>query len=81
MVTSDSDKVNEAPSCVILMKVTIDNFTGEEYTDEQMSRLSVELANAWSGQVMTNKSLITYEAMPIKDFVWLDQDDIDDHKA
>lgn len=79
--SSGLDKTNDTPTCTLLMRVSIDNFTGEEPTPDQMTQLAVDLAKSWSGQVMTSKSLITYEVIPIKDFVWLDEDEIDEHRA
>ncbi len=68
------DIAPETPCFYVVVKVSIEHFT-EELTKQHMKNLAREYAHAVSGQVMTEKSIITYEVTPVSDVLWLKADD------
>jgi len=73
---TEADKTEEAPSCYVLMKVTVDNFTGDIPTKDDMKKLASYFAQKWSQTYMSDTSLITYEGMPVGEFMWMKEEDL-----
>lgn len=57
-----SDIPGELPAVYLVMKLSIDNFTEQDPTREQLEALGRELAGLWTGQMMTKKAIVSYRS-------------------
>lgn len=57
-----SDIPGELPAVYLVMKLSVDNFTEQDPTQEQLEALGRELAGLWTGQMMTKKAIVSYRS-------------------
>lgn len=71
---NELDVVKESVAYV-LVKISIDNFSGAQPTDEDMRAIGRQYAKDSTAQLMLTNSIMTYEATPLEAFVWYDTEE------
>lgn len=68
------DKAEEA--CVyVLVKISVDEFEGENPSQEELKRYAFQFAKDASFRVMTASALICHDAAVLDNFVWYDTEE------
>lgn len=68
----DKPQVEEA---YILVKISVDDFSGIEREPGYMKRAATQYARDATFQVMTETSIVTYDATALESFVWYDTEE------
>jgi hypothetical protein len=74
------DKAEET-SAYVVIKISIDEFSGNTPSKEEMRAAAQQFAMENSFQLMTPNAIVSFEATVLKDFVWLDEESEQSHEA
>jgi hypothetical protein len=76
----EADRGEEVPSCYVLMKITVDTFTGGVLNPKELRDLSTYFAEMLSTQMMTDRAIVTLEGTPVGEFVYVSPKEFDGYK-
>jgi hypothetical protein len=70
----DLDKTEPAITYV-LFEISVDDFSGENPTEEYLADYAADFAASMTNWVMTDRALITFKGIPLKNFVYYDTEE------